>query len=89
MIVVTGLNKKAFAVNPDLIERMHESPDTTLIMLDGSTHIIQESMRDTIEMIAGYRARVLAMARDIQPIAAPPGGRTSLSVVPQPDNHAR
>jgi len=83
MIVVTGMNKKTFAVNPDLIERMHESPDTTLIMLDGSTHIILEPMRDAIDMIAQYRARVIAMARDIQ---IPPTHTTKgpLSVVPKP-----
>lgn len=84
MIVVTGMNKKTFAVNPDLIERMHESPDTTLIMLDGSTHIILETMSEAIDMIAHYRARVLAMARDLQPATPSIGGKGSLSVVPKP-----
>jgi flagellar protein FlbD len=65
MIVVTRLNESRFAVNPDLIERIHENPDTTLVMLDGATYIVTETMNDVIEMIAGYRARVVALARSL------------------------
>lgn len=88
MIVVTGLNKRQWAVNPDLIERMHESPDTTLIMIDGATHVIKEPMSEVIDMIAAFRARVIAMARDLPEIAPEQGGRT-LSVVPGPEHHTR
>lgn len=86
MIVVTGLNKKRWAVNPDMIERMHESPDTTLVMLDGTTHVVVERMNDVIDMITAYRARVLAAARDLPTISTTYGSRT-LSIVPQPEDH--
>ncbi len=66
MIVVTRLNDSRFAVNPDLIERIHASPDTTLVTVDGSSYIIAESMSDVIDMIADYRARVLARAQDMR-----------------------
>jgi flagellar protein FlbD len=62
MIVVTRLNDTQFAINPDLIERIHASPDTTLVMVDGSTYIVTESLADVIESIAGYRAHVIALA---------------------------
>ena len=62
MIVVTRLNDSQFAINPDLIERIHQAPDTTIVMVDGRKYIVTESMPEVIEMIAAYRARVVAMA---------------------------
>lgn len=65
MIVVTRLNDSQFAINPDLIERIHQAPDTTIVMVDGGKYIVTESMPEVIEMIAAYRARVVAMATQI------------------------
>lgn len=67
MIVVTRLNDSQFAINPDLIERIHSNPDTTLVMVDGAKYIVTESLDDVIQRIAAYRARVLAMAYEEQP----------------------
>lgn len=73
MIVVTHLNGSQFAINPDLIEKIHANPDTTLSMVDGSFVIVREPLEDVIEIIRGYRASVLRMARDLpdppQPVA--------------------
>ena len=81
MIVVTRLNDSRFAVNPDLIERIHETPDTTLIMVDGAKYIVTEPMAAVIEMIARYRARIVSLAYDAPDVAAPAtqplGSRTS------------
>ena len=83
MIVVTRLNESQFAVNPDLIERIHASPDTTLVMVDGAKFIVTESMAEVIEKIAAYRARVIALAHDL-PMAGPtrPNGTPQLGLVP-------
>ncbi|AWB90734.1 flagellar FlbD family protein [Salinibacterium hongtaonis] len=62
MIVVTRLNDRQFAINPDLIERIHVNPDTTLVMVDGAKYIVTESMTEVIDRIAYYRARVIALA---------------------------
>jgi flagellar protein FlbD len=62
MIVLTRLNRSHFAVNDDLIERIQESPDTTLFMVDGASHIVTEPMLDVIELIAHSRAHILALA---------------------------
>jgi len=62
MITLTRLKGSQFAVNPDLVERIHETPDTTLVMVDGSTYIVTESLSDVIDRIASYRARVIALA---------------------------
>ena len=64
MIVVTRLNDSRFAINPDLIERIHANPDTTIVMVDGSTYIVTETMTEVIDRIALYRAHVIALARD-------------------------
>jgi flagellar protein FlbD len=63
MITVTRLDQTRFAVNPDLIERIHASPDTTLHMIDGHVYVIQEGMDAVIDLIVGYRARVLQAAQ--------------------------
>ena len=65
MIVLTRLNEARFAINPDLIERIHATPDTTLVMVDGAKYIVTESLDDVITLIAGYRAQVISMARDL------------------------
>ncbi|MFO7689979.1 MAG: flagellar FlbD family protein [Cryobacterium sp.] len=62
MIVVTRLNNSQFAINPDLIERMHANPDTTLVMVDGANFIVTETMAEVISLIAAYRARVISLA---------------------------
>jgi len=62
MIVLTRLNGSTFAVNPDLIERIQENPDTSIVLVDGTTFIVLESTEDIIEAVATYRARVIALA---------------------------
>ncbi|WIB01616.1 flagellar FlbD family protein [Curtobacterium sp. MCBA15_012] len=85
MIVVTRLNGSAFAVNPDLVERIQETPDTTLIMVDGAKYIVRESMAAVIDLVAAYRARIVGMASgaaDPALRATDPGLRTVTG--PQP-----
>lgn len=62
MIVVTRLNRSRFAVNPDLIERVQESPDTTIVMVDGARFVVRETMEELIGQITAFRAGVLAHA---------------------------
>jgi flagellar protein FlbD len=87
MIVVTRLNDSHFAINPDLIERIHSNPDTTLVMVDGAKYIVTESMEEVIEAIACYRARVIALAYEPQPVTARNGVR-QLGLVTSPDEEA-
>lgn len=87
MIVVTRLNDSQFAVNPDLIERIHENPDTTLVMVDGAKYIVTESLAEVIDLVVAYRSRIVSLAR-WQP-AAPEeatGPHRSLGLVRDPDD---
>jgi flagellar protein FlbD len=65
MIVVTRLNDSQFAINPDLIERIHSNPDTTLVLVDGAKFIVTESMAEVIDRISRYRATVLALTQEL------------------------
>lgn len=85
MIVVTRLNDRQFAINPDLIERIHASPDTTLVMVDGAKYIVTESMTEVIERIARYRARVIALAHSNSAAESP---APRLGIVSDADDEA-
>ena len=75
MILLTRLNGSTFAVNPDLVERIQESPDTTVVLVDGTTFIVTETIDDVIDSIADYRARVIALAHSMHLDPAPPAPR--------------
>jgi flagellar protein FlbD len=71
MILLTRLNGSTFAVNPDLVERIQESPDTSVVLVDGTTFIVTETIDEVISEIAEYRARVIALAHSMH-FEAPP-----------------
>lgn len=81
MIVLTRLNGVTFAVNPDLIERAQASPDTSIILVDGTTFIVREGVDEVIDLVARYRARVIALAATMSGEADAPR-RATLGVVP-------
>jgi flagellar protein FlbD len=51
-----------FAVNPDLIERVEETPDTVITLTNGAKHVVQESIDDIVETVQIYKAATLALA---------------------------
>lgn len=57
MIYVTRLNDKIFAVNPDLIEIMEETPDTVVTLTGGNKYVVSEPIEVLIERIAEFRRR--------------------------------
>jgi flagellar protein FlbD len=68
MIQLTRLNGEKFALNTDLIERVDETPDTVLALIDGTRYVVAEPIDEVIERIINFRARVVAAAED------PPAG---------------
>ncbi|POH59382.1 flagellar FlbD family protein [Arthrobacter glacialis] len=86
MIVVTRLDGRQFALNPDLIERIFESPDTTVVMADGANYIVTESMSDIIEKIARFRARIISMAYDYSDDVEQQHSPPKLSVIHPSEN---
>jgi len=62
MIVVSRLNGERFGVNAEHIERVEETPDTVLTLVDGKKYLIRESLEDVIDRVVSYKARVLRVS---------------------------
>ncbi|MFH5824893.1 flagellar FlbD family protein [Georgenia sp. AZ-5] len=86
MIVLTGLNKQQFAINPDLIERILVTPDTMLVMVDGNRYAVLEAMPEVIALVEAWRAGVITRAREVSVKHRPEHGH--LGVVRTPDDAA-
>ena len=58
MILLTALNSKPFYLNPDLIYRMEETPDTTITLTDGKTLVVQDSAEEVVAAVLEYRRAI-------------------------------
>lgn len=57
MIFVTRINDKRFAINPDLIETLEETPDTVITLTNDSKYVVKDSIEEIIGRITEYRRR--------------------------------
>ena len=55
MIQLTKLNGTRFSLNPDLIETIEETPDTTIRLTTKNYHIVRESTEQVIQRIILFR----------------------------------
>jgi len=62
MIMVTRRNGSAFALNPDLIERVEANPDTVITLVGGTKYVVVEDVREIIGAVVRHRAEVLKAA---------------------------
>lgn len=62
VIVLTRLSGTQFALNPDLLARIECTPDTVLVMLDGSQYLVKETMEQVVDAVMEYRAAIVARA---------------------------
>ena len=46
MIFLTKLDGKTFMLNEDLIETINETPDTVIVLENGHSYIVRESMSE-------------------------------------------
>jgi len=51
-----------FGVNPDLIERVEETPDTVITLTNGAKHVVQETIDEIAESVQIFKATTLALA---------------------------
>lgn len=65
MIELTNFNGKIFYLNPDLIYRMEEVPDTTITLVDGKSLIVRESAKDVVNLIISYRQQTLSQVANV------------------------
>jgi len=55
MIVLTKIGGKEILVNEALIETAYETPDTVIMMNNGHTYIVTETIDEIMEKIAEFR----------------------------------
>jgi len=66
MILLTRFHSgERFAVNPDLIERIEETPDTVITLTNGAKHVVQEGIDEITEEMQVFKATTLALATRI------------------------
>ena len=82
MIVLTRLNGERFALNPDLIERVEETPDTHITLVDGKNLLVSEPMAEVIDAIRRDRATVLALASEVAEAVVAVANPNDPNVVP-------
>jgi flagellar protein FlbD len=85
MITVTRLNGGAFALNPDLVERVEPTPDTVITLVDGAKYVVLESVEEIILRIRESKASVIALSHNLEQQLS--SGKAVLRVVPtEPEN---
>jgi flagellar protein FlbD len=82
MIAVTRLNGSAFALNPDLIERIETTPDTVITLVDGAKYVVRESVQELLARVRESKAAIIALSHLIE---HPASGGPALRVVPESD----
>lgn len=80
MIIVSRRNGTRFALNPDLVERIEETPDTVVTLVGGVKYVVAEPVEQLIAQIRDYRASVVVAAEHLgeEPVSLP----TPLTLVP-------
>lgn len=58
MIFLTNINgKSTYFLNPDLIEQMYSTPNTTIRLRTGNKYLCKESPEEVIEKIVAFKQR--------------------------------
>jgi flagellar protein FlbD len=60
MISVTRLKGQVVAINPDLIETVEETPDTTVRLTSGDKILVRESLAEIVERVVRYRRNLIS-----------------------------
>lgn len=68
MIHVSRLSGEPFGLNADLIQRVEETPDTVVTLVDGTKLLIGESLAEVIERVVEFRASVLSHIESASPV---------------------
>ena len=66
MIQLTRLNGSRFLLNSDLIERVDETPDTVITLVDGTRYLVSEDLDTVVDEIRCHRAAILAVANHVE-----------------------
>lgn len=59
MIEVTRINDKKLTINAELIEKIEESPDTIITLVNGNKIIVKESRQEVKNLVVLYKKEIL------------------------------
>ncbi|HNY13444.1 MAG TPA: flagellar FlbD family protein [Candidatus Wallbacteria bacterium] len=63
MIKLKRINGKEFMLNSELILLMESTPDTLIVLTDGTKYIVADSIDDVYEKIIKFRSDILLRYR--------------------------
>ncbi len=58
MIEVTRINDKKLTINAELIEKIEESPDTIITLVNGNKIIVKESRQEVKNLVILYKKEI-------------------------------
>lgn len=58
MIPLTRLNSSHIYLNPDLIKRIEETPDTIVTLINDDHYVVRERAAEVIDRIVAWRVRI-------------------------------
>ena len=58
MIQVTRLDGSEIYVNAEFIQSVHSTPDTHVILINGTSYVVKEPDHEIVERIVAYRRSV-------------------------------
>ena len=89
MITLTRLSGSVFVLNSDLIERIDQTPDSVVTLIDGKKYVVTESLEDIIGRVRAYRGEVVAFGSQLaeggRPARDPATAATALATSPDVD----
>jgi flagellar protein FlbD len=62
VIILHSIKGQEFAINGELIERVEQTPETHILLSNGTTYMAQESLREVVRLDREDRAEVHAIA---------------------------
>jgi flagellar protein FlbD len=89
VILLTRLGGPEFALNPDLIERAEETPDTVITLVSGNKYVVRESLADVVNLIRENRAQVVALAETMSGLKTSSSAPAWPQLRPVDDNDIR
>jgi flagellar protein FlbD len=58
MIKLTGLNKKEFILNAEIIEKIEVVPETLITLVNGKKYLVLESADEVIDKVLRYKRKI-------------------------------
>lgn len=84
MIMLTRLSGSGFVLNSDLIERVEETPDTVITLVDGKKYVVAESPDQIVRCVREHRGWIIAMSNElpgVEEVLEEPAGPPRLAPV--------